>query len=314
MRELLPVMSLPGELRRLFPRRPVQPHGGQVTMRRRGPNGERWTVEYAASCGTRVRALLLLPRKLDRPVPGIIASHQHAGQYHLGKSETAGLAGDPAMAYGAELCARGYVVLCPDHLGFEDRREKPLRGRKAMDPRTFEHFLSGDATLRGGSLAATYLFDLQQAVDVLQSFACVDARRIGVIGHSLGGQTALWLTAADRRIRAGFSSCGFSTMDSVQRGHFPHNCAAYVPGLLAVGDIDDVAASIAPRAWGMSHGRKDLGFPMSGVRRIYRRCRESFPDGKLLAVAFPAGHCFPAAIRRKSYRFLDAQLEHDPAL
>ncbi|HRJ71418.1 MAG TPA: acetylxylan esterase [Terrimicrobiaceae bacterium] len=305
-------MSLPRNLRRLFPRRPARPHDVAVTGRCRVPHGERWTVEYSASCGSRVRALLLLPRKFDCPVPGIIASHQHAGQYHLGKSETAGLAGDPAMAYGAELCARGYVVLCPDHLGFEDRRERPLPGRKAMDPRTYEQFLSGDAILRGGSLAATYLFDLQQAVDVLQSFACVDARRIGVIGHSLGGQTALWLTAADRRIRAGFSSCGFSTMESIQGGHFPHNCAAYVPGLLQVGDIDDVAASIAPRALGMSHGQHDVGFPMTGVRRIHRRCREVFPDGKLLAVVFRGGHGFPAAIRMTSYRFLDAQLEHEP--
>ncbi len=181
-----------------------------------------------------------------------------------------------------------------------------------MDPRTYEHFLFGDAILRGGSLAATCLFDLQQAVDVLQSFDCVDSDRIGVIGHSLGGQTALWLTAADRRIRAGFSSCGFSTMASIQSGHFPHNCAAYVPGLLTSGDIDDVAASIAPRAFGMSHGRRDLGFPMSGVRKIHRRCRGCFPEGKLLAVVFQAGHCFPGSIRSRAFRFLDAQLEHDP--
>ncbi|HRJ71303.1 MAG TPA: prolyl oligopeptidase family serine peptidase, partial [Terrimicrobiaceae bacterium] len=236
-------------------------------------------------------------------------SHQHNGQYHLGKSEPAGLAGDPAMAYGSDLCARGYAVFCPDHAGFEGRRQKPRRGQSVLEGKAYEQFLFGDAVLRGGSLAAVYLFDLQQALDVLQEFDFVDSERLGVIGHSLGGQTALWLAAADPRIRAGFSSCGFSTMDAVQRGNHPHNCACYLPRLLACGDLDEVASSIAPRAFGMSNGMEDVTFPFSGVRRIHRRARTAFPDGSLLAVSFRGGHLFPHPVRLRAYQFLDHHLK-----
>ena len=305
-------MSLPKRLKNLFPKRPQRPVNPRVLTRQRFAHGDRWSIEYTASCGNRVLAYLLVPQNTAGPVPGIIASHQHAGQYHLGKSETSGLTGDPSMAYGAELCARGYVVLCPDHLGFEDRRQKALSGRPAMDPRAYEHFLAGDALLRGGFLAATYLFDLQQALDVLQGLDFVDAKRLGVIGHSLGGQTALWLSAFDRRVRAGFSSCGFSTLETIQRGQFPHNSAIYVPGLLTCGDIDEVAASIAPRAFGMSHGLSDAGFPMGGVRKIQRRCRESFSGERLLTITFRGGHSFPKNVRAQAWRFFDIQLDHHP--
>ncbi len=49
--------------------------------------------------------------------------HQHAGEYDLGKSEPAGLAGNPMHQTGAALAKLGYVVLCPDALCFEERQD-----------------------------------------------------------------------------------------------------------------------------------------------------------------------------------------------
>ena len=59
----------------------------------------------------------------------MIAHHQHAGQFDLGKSEVVGLAGDADQAYGAELAERGYVVIAPDALGFEERNWSAIGGQ-----------------------------------------------------------------------------------------------------------------------------------------------------------------------------------------
>ncbi|MBE2203544.1 MAG: alpha/beta fold hydrolase [Chthoniobacterales bacterium] len=300
-------MSLPAKIKNLFPPRPKVAPALRVLRRTRIKGGERREIEYAVEKGERVRAYLLVPDGTGRR-PGILASHQHAGQHHLGKSEPVGLAGDREMAYGLELFQRGFVVLCPDHLGFEDRRQRRLRGQQNLQGASYEHFLFLDALLRGRSLAAKYLFDLQQAVDVLAALDCVDASRLGGIGHSLGGQTILWLAAADPRMKAVFSSCGFSQIRSIQEKAFLHNRAMYLPGFLEVGDMDDVVAAIAPRALGMSHGTRDLMFPLSGVREIHRRAKATFAPDKLLPLIFRGGHSFSATMRRKAYGFIESHL------
>jgi dienelactone hydrolase len=58
----------------------------------------------------------------------LVVFHQHAGRYGLGKSEPAGLAGDPMHHTGARLAEQGFVVLCADALCFEERQ----RGHPAL--------------------------------------------------------------------------------------------------------------------------------------------------------------------------------------
>ena len=86
------------------------------------------SLTYEAEPHDRIPALLLIPDGVtaDNPAPAIAIWHQHNGQWHLGKSEPAGLDGDPMHHTGAALAREGYVVLCPDALGFEERA-KPFR-------------------------------------------------------------------------------------------------------------------------------------------------------------------------------------------
>ena len=51
-------------------------------------------------------------------------------------------------------------------------------------------------------------FDAIRAADFLESLPNVDKRRIGCIGHSLGGKVALYAAAFDERYRAAVSSEG----------------------------------------------------------------------------------------------------------
>jgi hypothetical protein len=81
----------------------------------------RETIEYAVEADEPIKCFVLVPKHIDRTVPAIFAHHQHASQFHLGKSEVVGLEGDPNQAYASELAERGYVVIAPDALGFEER-------------------------------------------------------------------------------------------------------------------------------------------------------------------------------------------------
>ena len=76
------------------------------------------------SCGDKVSAFLLLPDYLDNN-PAILINHQHNREHHLGKSEVCGLVGNPLQAFGPELAKRGFVVLAPDSICFEERRKDP---------------------------------------------------------------------------------------------------------------------------------------------------------------------------------------------
>jgi dienelactone hydrolase len=77
----------------------------------------------------RIKSLLLLPKSTGGTAPAVIAHHQHAGQFDLGKCEVVGLAGDADQAYGAELAKRGYVVIAPDALAFEERNWSAIAGQ-----------------------------------------------------------------------------------------------------------------------------------------------------------------------------------------
>src|SRR5262245_24073502 len=74
----------------------------------------RETIELSTSPDVRLRAHVLIPRELTSKAAGILAIHQHNGEYHLGKCEPAGIAGNPQMAYAVELCRRGHVIIVPD--------------------------------------------------------------------------------------------------------------------------------------------------------------------------------------------------------
>ncbi|HEY7021158.1 MAG TPA: dienelactone hydrolase family protein [Ktedonobacterales bacterium] len=273
-------------------------------------------VTYAVEPGERAPAWLLTPRGAAPPGgwPALVAVHQHANQYDLGKSEPASLAGDPMYHYGRELCQRGYVVLCPDLLCFEERRpaREARAARKPLEGAENERFEFTKRVLSGSCLQTKYLHDLTCAVDLLASLPSVNRERLGVIGHSLGGLEALWLSWYDPRIRVAVSSCGFGLLRTLVRDAINHGFATYVPGLLNVCDLDMVAAAVAPRAFMLTAGESDLLFPIDGVRDIVATARRQYaaagaPEG-FEAILFQGGHSFPDDVKAEAYAFLDRWL------
>lgn len=277
----------------------------------------RQAITYKVEEDEYVPAWLLIPKGVapEGGWPTIFAIHQHAGQYDLGKSELVGLVGDPQYAYGRELCQRGYVVLCPDMLCFEERRplETIRRGNDRLDGVGYERFEFTERLINGSCLQTKYLHDLSCALDLLTSLPNVNGTRLGVIGHSLGGQETLWLTWYDPRVTAAVSSCGFSLMRAILRDGINHNFAAYVPDMLAVGDTDALVAELAPRPFLLTAGENDAIFPIDGVHAVVERARRIYGQQneaeRFQAILFPGGHSFPAEVKMRAYEFLDRWLK-----
>lgn len=268
-------------------------------------------VSYNVEPNERVSAYLLIPKNLKDKNPAIIASHQHAGEYYLGKSEPAGLTNNRMYHYGLDLCLRGYVVLCPDHLGFEDRRPPEYKRieNSSLDAGNYERLLFCKYITNGSSLQTKYLSDLSRGVDFLQSLSIVDTEKIGAIGHSLGGQETLWLTWYDARIKVGVSSCGFSQIHNIIRDGINHNFAMFLHGFLKHGDISDLVVDLAPKPFLMTNGDKDEIFPLDGVNEIAEVARKAYEmkgqADSFKSIVFEGGHSLPLEVKEQAYDWLD---------
>lgn len=204
-------------------------------------------VSYLSPDGEEVRAFLLMPSG-DGPFPAVVAYHQHRNEWHLGKSEVAGLVGAPLQAFGPALARRGLVVLAPDAICFEDRR----RSGAGTDPRGEEdrrqHYNEmSDRLLRGGTLMSTVVNDAAAALSVLLAMDHIQAERVGVLGHSYGGSTALLHAGLDTRVRFACASGAACTYRRRLADGTAIDFSQLIPGILALGDLDDIVRLIAPR-------------------------------------------------------------------
>jgi dienelactone hydrolase len=203
-----------------------------------------------------IPALLAVPTGVG-PFPGVVVLHQHAGQRHFGKSEVFGLVGDRYQAFGPELARAGFVVLAPDSIAFEDRRP----GEPGTDPRDDDWDQHYNAlTYRlvvGDTLMRKVIEDAMAAVSVLVARPDVDTNAVAALGHSYGGNTTLFLTALDERIRFACASGALASYRRKMADGTGIEMAEVIPGFSTRFDLEHVLAAIAPRRFLIVSGTED---------------------------------------------------------
>lgn len=175
---------------------------------------------------------------------------------------------DPSQAMGLRLAAAGLTVMAVPwwfETAVPDDAPGDLAGR--YGPPAERHREEQPMTALGRSVA-----DLMLAVDALASLPSVDGRRIGVLGHSLGGKLALFLAALDRRITAAVVhepglGLAFSNWSD------PWYLGERVP---TDRDLDEVLALVAPRPVLLVGGGDSDG---AHNRHLVERARRSW-DGR----------------------------------
>jgi dienelactone hydrolase len=204
-------------------------------------------VSYQSADQEEIRAFVLTPLT-DGPFPAVVAYHQHRNEWHLGKSEVAGLAGASLQAFGPALARRGLLVLAPDAICFEDRRRNATGTAPGGEHDRIQHYNeTSDRLLRGGSLMSAVVNDAAVAMSVLLASDHVDRARVGVVGHSYGGTTSLWHAALDERVRFACASGSACTYRRRVADGTATDFSDLIPGILELCDLDEVVSLIAPR-------------------------------------------------------------------
>ena len=255
-------------------------------------------LTYQSDATDRVAAYLFLPpTEANASRPAVLCLHQTA---RIGKAESAGIAAN-SLQYALDLARRGFVTLAPDYPSFGDS--------------------SYDFDARHGYVSGTMkaIWDNVRAVDLLEGLPAVDATRLGVIGHSLGGHNALFTAAFEPRLRVIVSSCGFTTFKKDDlpswtgkvympriASHFG-NDAAKVPF-----DFPEIIAALAPRPFLACAAVKDSDFDVGGVRDTLEAARKVYAlygrASQLMGYFPDAPHSFPADARKVAYEFLSTHL------
>ncbi len=211
-------------------------------------------IRYAARDGEPIEAFLFLPVGVEA-TGAILALHQHNSQWEIGKSEVAGLCGDPLQAFGSALARHGAMVLAPDAIGFESRTKTAGWGtslapslRKAHS--TSEGWLQyynqmAHRLVTGDLLMRKVIEDCAAALSVLHRLS--ESTRLGVVGHSFGGSVALFLAALDKRVAyccASGSACSYRRKLADRTAL---EMSLIIPGFCEHFDFDDLLRCIAPR-------------------------------------------------------------------
>ncbi len=212
---------------------------------------------------------LLIP-KAEPPYKPIVAFHGHG----MGANLILGnYANDPnADMYRANdenfaqcLAQDGYLVCVIEQQGFGERltalTSKPEGGNSCRQ--LAFNYLLHNRTLLGervweGMLAISYLLKRN---DILSD-------QLACVGFSGGGTTSLFLSAIDERIRKAVIMGYFCTLKQSILD-IEHCECNYVPNLLTLGELSDIAGLIAPRSIHIISGENDPIFPIAGVHEQY---------------------------------------------
>jgi len=244
------------------------------------------------------KRLLCLPRNAQPPYPVMVCVQGHTTGVHVSiaverddNRKLFKVEGD--RDFGLGCMARGVAAFCIEQRSFGERRER-------VQKHIAEHGCH-DATMHalmlGRTLIGERVFDVDRAIDYLETRRDVDLRRLGIMGNSGGGTISLFSAALLRRIRFAMPSCYFCTFrDSIMSIY--HCMDNYVPGLLLFAEMPDVLGLFAPRPVVIVAGKTDEIFPIAGVRRAFRHLKAIYrgagAEERCQLVVGPDGHRFYA--------------------
>jgi hypothetical protein len=223
---------------------------------------------------------LLLPdvdeAQAGEPLPLVICPHGHnhphiyVGLYGNEAERQSIIDGERDIAVQA--VREGYVVIAPTARGFgETRTNEDIEANNLSSCRT--QLMHG--LLLGRTPIGERVWDVSRLLDWALENLDVDGSRVAITGNSGGGTVTLFAAACDTRFTVAVPGSYFNTFTG-SIGSIHHCDCNYIPGILRLGEMSDVAGLIAPRPFCAIAGLKDPIYPVEGARYAYEKLRHIF--------------------------------------
>ncbi len=228
--------------------------------------------------GVQVPAYVLVPHA-EPPYQPVLVHHGHnpSVQYILGNYPDAQTAAEMRAIdnnYAQRLAEAGYLVCAVEQRGFGERVTPQIFGdgetfTSACRHLAFEYLAQG-RTLLGervwdGMLAASFLLARDDIVP--GALACT--------GNSGGGTTTLWQAVLDDRITVIVPGSYFCSFKASIHAMWHCECN-YVPGVLSLFEMGDLAAALAPRPFCAIQGEQDPIYPVAASREQFETVRRAY--------------------------------------
>ena len=260
-------------------------------------------------CRNLTSAVFILTPKNIKSAPGVVAlcGHGYGVRQILnitksGKKKIIPYIDNYQKNFAVELVKRGCVVVAPELFGFGEARLKKDLIKPFYISSCDE--LSHHLLPYGLTTASIRVFQALMCVQILKEIEICDKNRIGCMGISGGGLTALYASVLDVSISKTVISGYVNTFkDSIlSLWHCPDN---YIPDILTTGEIYDFAASLAPRELLIESGTKDKLFPIQASKKAHETIKKIYAlmgaEDQLHIDIFEGKHSVSG---RKSFEFL----------
>jgi dienelactone hydrolase len=302
-----------------------------------------WQLPY----GRPTEATLLKPLHANRPLPGVLAFHDHGGNKYFGKRKITKTENTlhpllvahqkeyySGLAWANELAKKGYVVLVPDAFAFGSRRvmlrdvPKSLRrGLNDDDPENsdnitaynswasdHEHIMAKSLFSAGTSWPAMFFAEDQKALDILCSLKDVDAKRVGCAGLSGGGLRTVFMGGLDPRIQCAIS-VGFMTTwkDFLLYKSVTHTWMVYVPLLPRELNFPEILGLRIPLPTLILNDKEDELYSPEEMKEADRILAELYhkagADDRYKCSYYPGPHKFDESMQAEAFSWFDRWLK-----
>ena len=166
----------------------------------------------------------------------------------------------------------GYLVITPTTRGFGETRTKQ---GKAEDAQNSCRDLLVHDLLVGRTPTGDRVWDISRLIDWAFNTLPVDKQHVAITGNSTGGTISLFAAALDVRISLSAPGSYFCTFTG-SIGSIHHCECNYIPGLLTLGEMADIAGLIAPRPFMAINGKEDPIYPIDEVYKAFEQLKKIY--------------------------------------
>ena len=268
---------------------------------------QRYSVEICANL--KMLFYLLVPAEIKETAPAVVAlcGHGYGVRQILkisknGRKKHFYYFDNYQKNFAVELAKRGCIVAAPELFGFGEARLKKDLIKPFYISSCDE--LSHHLLPYGLTVASMRVYQAIVCGEILRNRPDVNADKLGIMGISGGGLTALYASVLDESFRKIVISGYVNTFKSsiFSMWHCPDN---YIPSVLETGEIYDFASALAPRELLVESGEKDRLFPIDASRKAHESISRIYSlmdaQDKLHIDIFNGKHSVSG---RKSFDFL----------